>query len=751
MHPSLKTAFILTLGWVATPLLGAEPHARRGVQERPAGSGGTEEPGSPPSPERSLRKLIKGTGFSASLIAAEPLISHPIALAWDERRRPWVACTGGDLFERRAPSEARDSIVVLEDSDGDGGLDRRIPFAEGLIGVRSFVLHRRGVIVAQSGSILGLQDDNGDGRSDRHTLLFDGFGPNAVVDDLVWGLDGWIYATHGVAGGGKAGATSDGVRNAREEKLDPIPNAVIRFRPEGSRLETISISETVPGGLDFGADGELFFSTSFGELRHVVLSEHNLRRGRIGKVTTWAGLVKQPLNGTQAGGGGDIFVGVGTFLYSAGTWPSDYEDNCFTYDPVAGAVRRHLLRPRSVTFAASPRPESFLSSSDPWFRPIHLCTGPDGALYIIDYCLADDGEAGEGETGPGRIWRVDHTRAEPLPSLSLADAETSILISALEHPGAWHRRTSQRLLFERELTKNDLDELVGAGRNALDGLGRIHILWTLQDASTRRMQEVSRIMLRDSRPTVRANVLRAAASLDGWDAAMLRRRTFQLLRDTSPRVRLMALCALSGVFGKQMTSELLDIYRNAQSDWTRSAILTIATRSPVDFVELAFSSGDERLNSLVEALTERIGKRGDIAHAVELVRAGDRYGPQSPEMVAESLTILGDRLDRELRVWSSPRLRSTLRNLLRSGSVEVAYAALPFAENWIREGELRSDIEALNVRVRDSVADLEAASHVARPFLERLQNHKDEQIVQNAKQRLCELDALKSESGIRKP
>ena len=259
------------------------------------------------------------------------------------------------------------------------------------------------------------------------------------------------------------------------------------------------------------------------------------------------------------------------------------------------------------------------------------------------------------------------------------------------------------------------------------------------------------MMLGDYRPTVRANVLRAAASLDGWDAARLRRRTFELLGDASPRVRLMALCALSGVFGKRMTSELLDIYSRAQTDWTRSAILTIATRSTVEFVQLAVASGDDRLSSLVEALTERIGEQGDIKHAVELVQAADRLSRQSPRMVADSLTILGDRLDPELRPWSSPRLRSTMQKLLRSGSVEVAYAALPLAENWIRAGELRSDIEALNDRVRDAVADLEAASQVARPFLERLQNHKDAEVAQNSKQRLRELDALKSESGIQKP
>jgi hypothetical protein len=116
-------------------------------------------------------------------------------------------------------------------------------------------------------------------------------------------------------------------------------------------------------------------------------------------------------------------------------------------------------------------------------------------------------------------------------------------------------------------------------------------------------------------------------------------------------------------------------------------------------------------------------------------------------MVAEVLTILGDRLDPRLKPWSSPNVRTTLRNLLRSGSVEVAYASLPFAKRWVRAGELRPDIEALAYRVRDSVADEEAASHVTRSFLERLQSHEDAGIVEKSRARLTELGATQKEGS----
>ena len=90
-------------------------------------------------------------------------------------------------------------------------------------------------------------------------------------------------------------------------------------------------------------------------------------------------------------------------------------------------------------------------------------------------------------------------------------------------------------------------------------------------------------------------------------------------------------------------------------------------------------------------------------------------------------------------------MRSTLRGLLRAGNVEVAYAALPFARRWIREGELRPDIEALDLRLRDAVNDLEAARRVSRGFLESQTSSEDEAIARKARQRLRELEAEENE------
>ena len=87
----------------------------------------------PSASDRAIHKLSVPSVFGATLFAAEPVITHPVAIAWDAGRRAWVANTGGALFESKGATEASDSIVVLEDSDHDGRADEARVFADKLV------------------------------------------------------------------------------------------------------------------------------------------------------------------------------------------------------------------------------------------------------------------------------------------------------------------------------------------------------------------------------------------------------------------------------------------------------------------------------------------------------------------------------------------------------------------------------------------------------------------------------------------
>jgi len=172
--------------------------------------------GGPTPPEEAAKKIRVSPEFDLSLVAAEPMVVKPISVDWDPRGRMWVAVTPEYPF-KEDKSPAKDAILILEDTNGDGRMDKRSVFYEGLKLVTSFVFHRDGVIVSQAPQILFLRDTNGDGKADKREVLFDGFGTydtHAVINNLRLGLDGWVYGCQGYSG-----TQSTNIVNARRQKF----------------------------------------------------------------------------------------------------------------------------------------------------------------------------------------------------------------------------------------------------------------------------------------------------------------------------------------------------------------------------------------------------------------------------------------------------------------------------------------------------------------------------------------------------
>src|SRR5258706_15656367 len=160
----------------------------------------------------------------------------------------------------------------------------------------------------------------------------------------------------------------------------------------------------------------------------------------------------------------------------------DFANSIFISEPVHNLVHRELLERDGVSFKSSRAPEEqqseFLASSDNWFRPTMLKTGPDGALYIADmYRLVIehpewippqmqqrlDLRAGSDK---GRIYRVYPEGATLRPVPRLDKLGTAELVAALDSPNGWQRDTAQRLLVHAHDAKAmvPLDRLLSASR-----------------------------------------------------------------------------------------------------------------------------------------------------------------------------------------------------------------------------------------------------------------------------------------------
>src|SRR5262245_29638595 len=461
-------------------------------------------------------------GFRAELVACEPEVVDPVAMAFDERGRIFVAeMRGYPNGGRGTGTITSGRIKCLTDTDGDGYYETSTLYAEGLRFPTGVMPYKGGLLVANAPDLLYLEDTDDDGRADKRRVLYTGFGVENIqqlLNSLQWGLDNWV---HGCAG-------SNGGTVTCPEKPDfpalTLRNRHVRFHPDipGS-LEPTS------GGGQYGlspdAFGHWFTATNSQHLRHVVLPDHYLRRNpylSVSAVTldvpdhgaacqvfrlspfeawrvertsrrlldpryaNWPASEKVP--------GGFVTSGCSPVVYTADLFPEPFRGNTFVCDPANNLIHRDRLEQNGGTFVAKRVDDGceFLASSDNWFRPVHLSIGPDGALYVLDFyreaietplSLPDDIKAKMNleSRGRGRIRRIVPDRLAATrgkTQFDLRKAQPVDLVAKLVSPNSWWRFAAQRLLVERQ-DRSIVPAVEALARAAAEAEGRVHALRTL--------------------------------------------------------------------------------------------------------------------------------------------------------------------------------------------------------------------------------------------------------------------------------
>ena len=208
--------------------------------------------------EESQKKFAVPPGFEVRLFAAEPEVVNPVAMTWDERGRLWVL----ELYEyplgAKAGEKPRDRIKILEDTDGDGRVDKVTVFADGLNLATGLLLGNGGAYVGQAPDLLFLEDTDGDGKADKRTVLKTGFGLNdrhELLNGFTWGPDGWLYMTHGVFTYSKVKDPND-----PNDSGVTMNAAVARYHPRTKKFEVFADGTSNPWGVDFDRYGNAFVS-----------------------------------------------------------------------------------------------------------------------------------------------------------------------------------------------------------------------------------------------------------------------------------------------------------------------------------------------------------------------------------------------------------------------------------------------------------------------------------------------------------
>ncbi len=708
--------------------------------------------GGPTAPEQAAKKLEPHPEFNISLAAAEPLIEKAISLDWDPQGRLWVAETpeypnGRTVNKNDAPianwsshdvdpavpsvqkvdRPARDRISWLEDTDGDGRADKKHVFADGLELVTSMVFYKDGVIVAQAPDILWLRDKDGDGKcnmKDERVVLYSGFGTfdtHAVINNFRWGMDGWIYGAVGYSAGSPI--SGDG-----KTQFGRITAGVIRFKPDGSALEQVASGSCNTWGFDLAPDGELFYTTATcGEhFLHIVMPEKILAKGNIGGVRASAVIpdhqeVKPLVKHTRAAyvqidWVGKFTAAAGSCIYNGGAWPDKFNGSHFVTEPTVSLVHNEFLKPNGVTFIASKEPgreeTEFLPGSDLWFRPIHTRVGPDGALYVVDFynqaAIHNDTRgpkhgANNAAVRPdrdhhlGRIWRVQHKQAKPLPKASYGS--NADLITDLESPNGWARMTAHRLLVEQgdASAVPALKKL--AGDSSKSDYARLHALWCSYLISHQHDAALYGAIAAENRPVLQKAVMQVIRNYplsadEAKQAGKLQADMAAQLQAENARVRLETLMAISSAEDTApFNPALWKLYAALDDNWTESALVSIFSRDPEGSILAAADIPNPgNASKTVRELATRIAARQDgNAAAHLLVRLA-----QKPASANPLKQIVLDSLNRTLKQdaaadWNSD-LANAFRALLKTDE-SVATASLPLIARWDKKSELTPELQ----------------------------------------------------------
>lgn len=682
----------------------------------------------PLSPQKQLAQFQLPKNLRIELVASEPQIVDPVAMAFDEFGRLYVCEMRGypnGGVATGTPAGGR--VVRLEDPDEQGRFRKSTVIAEGLRVPNSVMPYAGGVLVSDAPSILYFK--NGEKK-----VLFTGFDLSNIQqlpNGLQWGLDNRVHSL-----GGNGGNLS----SPSESRFKPI---TLRGRGFSFDPRDLTTFQPTSGGGQFGLTcddwGNWFTATNSQHLRHIVLPDHYLARNpsvatlqttfdipehgaackvfRISPFEAWRvertarrkddPTLSKRLPSTELVPGGFITSACSPLIYRADLLPEAFYGNNFVCDPANNLIHRETLEPKGGTFVArrTDADKEFLASSDNWFRPCFLAVGPEGAVYIADICrevietplsLPKDIQDRLDLTsrGTGRIWRIVPKDAKYTKPKYPGEMNAGELVEQLESKNSWQRITAQRLLVEKQW-HDAVPGLVRLAEKASFPPAKVHALWTLH-ALGKLTDELLIQALKDASPGVRKQAL-VLSEGRLKESVSLQKAAIERAQDGDAGVRFQAAFSLGELPASNTALPLATILEKDGTDpWTITAVLSSSRGGALQLLDAVLKQVDtpEQLGSRKTLIAQLVktacrGQRSPVPQLFSLAaRLNEKFSAPGAEVVLEGLAGAGIDLDAGWERFASEEKEANAR-LQMLFEAPLRTAKNPEAKLAERQGAIR--------------------------------------------------------------
>ncbi len=617
------------------------------------------------APDEAVAAMTVRGGFRVNAWASEPMITQPMAFAWDDRGRMWVA-ENRDYESRGAGfSGSGDSrILILKDTDRDGAADSRKVFAEGIPFPAALAVGFDGVFVGAPPHLLFLPDRDGDDAADMDDvdIVLTGWGirdRHETINSFHWGPDGWLYGLEGFA-------TPSRIRKPGPDETvyghnDPFPDDLLdadgvdinggvwRYHPTKDRFEVVAHGFSNPWGIDYDAKGQIFITACvIPHLFHVVPGGIYHRQGGSHFNPHVYGDIRTIVDHRHRSAHG------GARVYLSDAFPEEHRGRLFMANIHEHAVLSDVLEPRGSGFVAR-HGEDFLMANNKQWVGFSMEIGPGGDVYVLDWHDADICGDDVQHKETGRIFRIAAER-------SLADnwedryddvgaMSNERLVELQLSKSAWHARRA-RVVLQARAAKGEVDASVHDALRQMfasqpDGDLRLRAMWALHVTGGFATGELV-AALDDEDPHVRAWAIQLLT--EDRDAPTAATESFIELAegDASPVVRLYLAAALQRVehdarwpIAERLVTKAEDADDHNIPKMIWFGIEPLVPENPARALRLARAAR-------IPMLTENIARRAVAADALEvLVTSLEDRSAARPALLRGMLAGLEDQVHSE--------------------------------------------------------------------------------------------------------